>query len=532
MRRRYCSAGIRPALATLTDITLIQTKRCLEEIKWRTAGYYAFANCIIFLVMASVVYIVNPQSLSVILFAPAVFFVGSMLTFILMVRSGAVLAPLAWFIMGSGIYFGLGAVFGGLRVHPYTEQVFGTSTLYLSHVNLLNAWSVLIVVGVAIAFGWYRGSIWQTQEGSSAQQQNFLLHTVFHLVLIFAIACVCLKLFFFPVAENLLIRSIIGKLTLFLPACFLLLGMLWYSIKQPFKLVALTLFIVDISSGILTFSKYQVVYSILAFITGICINRTSWKFMLLMLSGMGLIFAMINLTITLGRAHLAYDAQNTLATRIEILQDVCKALLDPKAIFLTKGPQLNTQLNLNEMKKLEEQVRAIGRRIEVASIQGYLINEYNNDRPGNTLSNFWVTFVPRIVWPQKPIITNLGGELHMKYYNDPSQIYSALAPTYSAEAYWNYGPLGVVLVSILLGLAIGWLTQYSFLAVYGTRLEYFIIAFPAVIWACFVESWLVSSYLGEFMILIAVLLIARLFLEGWRFFKVKNSVRSAENTPL
>jgi hypothetical protein len=520
MRRRPYPVAIRSLVTSITDITLIRKIRFLEEVKWHTAGYCAFANCAIFLVMAAFIYAVKPQSLSVILFAPTVFFVGSMLTFVLMVQSGAALAPLAWFILGSGIYFGLGTIFGGLRVHHYTDQIFGADILYLTQVNLLNACSVSIVVGVALALGWWRGPVWQTHKGVSVQQQNTLLQNLFPFVLTVAIACTCLKLFFFPVAENLLIRSIIGKLTLFLPACFLLLGMLWHSITWPFKLVALTLFFIEMSSGLFNLSKYQVLCTVLAFITGIWIRRTSWKFIFLTLSGMGLIFAMINPLITLGRAHLSYEAENTLGTRIEILQDAARALLDPKFIFFANDP-----LVLGVVKKPEERVRAIGRRFEVASIQGYLINEYDNDRPGNTLSNFWVTFIPRIVWPQKPIITSLGGELHMKYYNDPSQTNSALAPTYSAEAYWNYGPLGVALVSILLGLAIGWLTQYSFLAVYGVRSEYFIIAFPVVIWASFVESWIVSSYLGEFVIFVAILLIARAILEGWVFFKVKKHGR-------
>lgn len=522
MRRHLYPVVIRSLVARIFDGTPAQTARVPGEVKWRTAGYYAFANCTIFLVMAAFIYVLKPQSLSIILFAPATFFVGSMLIFVLMVQSGAALAPLAWFILGSGIYFGLGTVFGGLRVHPYTEQIFGADIFYLAQVNLLNACSVFIVVCVAHAFGWWRGPVCQTQEGVLAQQQNTLLQRVFPFVLSVAIACAYLKLFFFPVAENLLIRSIIGKLALFLPACFLLLGMLWHSITWRYKLVALILFFIEVSSGFLTLSKYQVVCTMLPFIAGIWIRRTSWKFMLLTLSGMGLMFAMINPLITLGRAHLAYDAQNTLITRIEILQDACKALLDPKVIFLTNGLQTNIRVNLEEMQRLESRLRAIGRRFEVASIQGYLINEYNNHRQGNTLSNFWITFIPRIFWPQKPIITSLGVELNAKYYNDPRQISSALAPTYSAEAYWNHGPLGVVLVSILLGLAIGWLTQYSFLAVYGARSEYFIIAFPAVIWACFVESWIVSNYLGEFLIFVVMLLITRAFLEGWTLFKVKK----------
>jgi len=226
---------------------------------------------------------------------------------------------------------------------------------------------------------------------------------------------------------------------------------------------------------------------------------------------------MINPLIILGRAHIAYDAQNALVTRIEILQDAYMALRDPKFIFLADNP-----LIMEVMKKLEERVRAIGRWFDVGSIQGSLNNEYNNGRLGNTLSNFWVTFISRIAWPQKAIITNLGGELHMKYYNDPSQINSSLAPTYSEETYWDYGSFGVVLISILLVLAIGWRTQYAFLAVYGVRSEYFIIAFLAAIWTCFLESWHVSSYLGEFLIFVAILFIIRALLEGWRLFKIKK----------
>lgn len=175
------------------------------------------------------------------------------------------------------------------------------------------------------------------------------------------------------------------------------------------------------------------------------------------------------------------------------------------------------------MNKLEERVQAVGRRFDVASIQGYLVNEYNNGRAGNTLSEFWVAFIPRIIWPEKPIVTRPGGELNAKYYNDPNQSRSSMAPTYSAEAYWNYGPAGVVIVSVLLGAALGWLTRYSLAAIAGVRPEYFIIAFPAAIWACFVESWVVSGYLGAFIILVVILMLARLVFACAEYLKLTTS---------
>ena len=161
----------------------------------------------------------------------------------------------------------------------------------------------------------------------------------------------------------------------------------------------------------------------------------------------------------------------------------------------------------------EARLRALGRRFDLASIQGYLINEYNSGRPGRSLVDFWAVFVPRMIWPEKPIMTRFGVELNAQYYymsgQGARQTHSSAAPSYSGEAYWNYGVPGVILVSILLGLGIGWLTSCWQRAMAGRAPTYFLIAFPVAIWASFVESWVVGTYLGEFIIFVVILLFGR-----------------------
>ena len=91
--------------------------------KWRAAYHLALANAAIFLLLALVEFALEPKSLAVILFVPALFFLGSALSFLMMVRGGGELAAIAWFVLGSGVYFGLGAVAGGLHVHPIRPTV-------------------------------------------------------------------------------------------------------------------------------------------------------------------------------------------------------------------------------------------------------------------------------------------------------------------------------------------------------------------------------------------------------------------------
>jgi hypothetical protein len=497
--------------------------------------------------MAALIYIFEPKYLPVIQSAPAVFFVGSLLTFGVMVINGAVLAPVSWFVLGAGIYFGLGSLAGGLNVHPYSNQLFGADTLYLTRVNLLNACSVIVVIGVAHVLDKILGAKSRVQGDAKPARDEWLLKIFPYLLAVAAVGC-GMKYAFFPIAESLLLRSVMGKIHMFVPASFLLLGMLWLRISWRFKAFALVIFVLEIINGLLVLSKYQVVYAMLALVMGMWMASASWRSISLKLVSLVLVFSVINPLITLGRAHMDYDSEkNTLANRVEILRDVVliplifdeeiqatqkgeSAQVKPRwaSIFGISSGDLRSKFgfNLKEVNKPQEQARAIGRRFEVASIQGYLINEYNSGRPGNTLSNFWVTFVPRIFWPQKPVITQPGGELHKQYFNDPNQVSSSLAPTYSAEAYWNFGPAGVVVISALIGLAIGWLTHYSFLAVSGARPEYFIVAFSVAIWACFVESWLVSGYLGEFVIFVVILMIAHIVTKFHDYLKNKEAWRS------
>ena len=154
-------------------------------------------------------------------------------------------------------------------------------------------------------------------------------------------------------------------------------------------------------------------------------------------------------------------------------------------------------------------------------IQSFLIEQYESGDPGTSLDDFWVAAIPRAVWPDKPIITRFGEQLHGRFW-DTEALGSALAPTYVAEAYWNYGLLGVLLVSALLGLEFGWFTRRWQLASRGRDPAFFLIAFPSAIWAAFVESWIAASYIGGFLTLNVLWLVARvlfnryLFGEGFR----------------
>lgn len=530
---RFLSYASNKRPLTQVDGTLsavLVSAKLAQAGEWRSAYHLALANALIFLLLALTMFVLEPKSLTLILSAPAIFFLGAMLSFLLMARSGGDLAATTWFVLGSGVYFGMGVIAGGLHVHPHADYLFADDSSYLLRVNLLNASSVFIVLATSYSIANMRGlKVSQHDMTSGDIERN--LYKILPYILVIATIGVMLKYFFFPVAESLLIRSITSKLYLLTPSCFLLLGILWRSSAWQIKMAFGSLLLLEMLNGLIVLTKYQVLITLLAFVVGFVIVRRSITSVLMGFMIVIWVLVTINPLITLGRAHIDYHAmKNTVSDRLEILTDSFSAFYLDKIIkadseSLRKFGSTNNENmvfshNVKGMKAYEERLRALGRRFDVASIQGYLINEYNNQRHGRSLVDFWAVVIPRAIWPEKPIMTRFGKELHDQFFYIPGYVQpsSSVAPTYSAEAYWNFGLSGVVFVSILLGLAIGWLTRCWQISMLGGDPAFFLIVFPIAIWASSVESWIVGTFLGEFVILTTLYFTAVIMLKLHRKF--------------
>ena len=520
------------AITNMADQFVFGPANMAQEDKWRAAYHTALVNAGVFLFLALIMFVLEPTALVVILSAPILFFLGCMLSFLLMARSGGDLAAIAWFVFGVGIYFGMGTVAGGLHSHPHSDYLFADDTRYLLGVNLLNACSVFIVLAAAYPLANMRGLKVNESEMSPANIER-ILRRIFPYIVAIATIGIGLKYVLFPVAESLLIRSIAAKLYLIIPSCFLLLGLLWRSTGWQLKLIIGSIFLLEILNGLIALTKYQIIMAMLALVIGMGITRRSVMFLIMSFVVVASVFVLINPLITLGRAHVNYDAgKNTAAIRLGILADAVNVyyLGDKQDLRNVQGASSSDspkKFNTSVSSGYEGRLRALGTRLDVASIQGYLIREYDNGHSGNTMLEFWAAFVPRVLWPEKPIMTRFGVELNEQYYYYPGmgpQNNSSTAPTYSAEAYWNFGVLGVVIVSLLLGLALGWLTRCWQSSMLGRDHAFFLISFPTAIWASSVESWVVATYLGEFIIFVVIYFSARVVLALLR--SLDNSVHS------
>lgn len=421
------------------------------------------------------------------------YFLLSSYIFLKMVMSGGSLAPISWFIMGSGLFFGAGTVIWGTQfcTNLACTMTGGGLEEKISSVNMLNAFSGLMVVIAASKLSFQNTKRRLSKNGLDTWDWVWI-----HKVSIpFVVVATVLNFYYFPVPESFMVRTVLSKLNYIVPLFMFLTGVNWRKLSGPRRIISLTLIVSVLTIGFLSFSKTAFVVPLLVLLSGVWVARQS--LLSIVIPGVVLVLFYIVIlvpSVSNGRLDIRYDdTYNSLLDRVEIL----------------------TTQNQSVYSFEEDRINRVSGRFSHGFIQIYLIEQYDAGKPGESLKDFWVALIPRVLWPGKPNVTRFGGELYNQF-RQTRNVRSALAPTFSAEAYWNFGNLGVLVISILIGLELGWLTNVWFRSIHGGDTAYLIVAFPAAYMGFNVEAWIAASYVGGFITLIFLWQGLKLFLSQSR----------------
>jgi hypothetical protein len=92
-------------------------------------------------------------------------------------------------------------------------------------------------------------------------------------------------------------------------------------------------------------------------------------------------------------------------------------------------------------------------RLNYAAEEWFAMNLYDHGRPGHTLKPALYIFIPRLLWPQKPDITEEGNRFYALATHGGKG--TSLGLGIFGEGYWNGGWSGVVGLSFLTGIILG-----------------------------------------------------------------------------
>lgn len=97
-------------------------------------------------------------------------------------------------------------------------------------------------------------------------------------------------------------------------------------------------------------------------------------------------------------------------------------------------------------------------RFSYVNVGSFVVNLRDSGQTGGTYDNALAIFVPRIIWKDKPVITEMARRLS---YEATGNWNNSVAPGLAPEAYWNGGYVGVIFMGALTGLIVSLWSIYN-----------------------------------------------------------------------
>lgn len=132
-------------------------------------------------------------------------------------------------------------------------------------------------------------------------------------------------------------------------------------------------------------------------------------------------------------------------------------------------------------------------RFSYANIGSYVVSARDNGWPGDSLKYAATVFIPRVIWPDKPVITDIARDLNIAITGNPN---SSVAPGFAAEGYWDGGWLGVVFFALFIGFVSHLWSLYAVEVQRAGAWHLFIIVLLGVRLGTRFDGFLVVDFLG------------------------------------
>jgi hypothetical protein len=358
--------------------------------------------------------------------------------------SDGVWTALFWFRVGTTVYFcfgGLVPYFGSEATWLFLQADFAFRPDHILKLNIIIAWSVLCVLATSSVAVVALGRSRPTRGMPGALRSD---RTILPMALVFLVVGSAIKyLLIFPNLmgwTSIVVPGAIVQLADSMLIAFYLLTVWSLSQSSAAFAVVIALIVFDMAVGLLMLNKSAVLYPLIVLSLGILRSGISVVRVAGIVAAFTCSFAVLQPLVAHARAVQAITfgspTEGSLAQRAQMLQ----SYFDPSATVVT-----------------DEQVQGAIARLSYTNVAAYVIDLYDRNEPGDSLSGALTLLVPRIFWPEKPIFTP-GADLSFMMTGQEGNSVSA---GLFAEAYWNFGWLGIPLLMIPHGIILTLLSRFA-----------------------------------------------------------------------
>jgi hypothetical protein len=347
-------------------------------------------------------------------------------------RPQLIFTPMPWLLLASGAYFGFGPLmyyFGDDEAKAYCQAVYPVTVQDVLRVTLLNA------LGVALVFGVWRWRIKKITFATPKPVSQEAMATAIMMFYLIGLPPSCLTLLSGWGLVSFTVPSFLNWLAMFTSAGLVCLTVVALRRGGGWWLLLGAMLAFDVAAAMASFSKFAILLAVLPCIFGYLLYRPGVRSLGWILVFLLVVYLASNSYVTYCRNHGLDLPDDTVTGRISLAKS-----------FFTADQE-------SEGKKAE-QIQNWWTRLNYANAQAFAMQQYNEGSPGNSFSLAWIAPIPRILWPNKPIIES-GADFYKKLTGGET---ASFGIGFFAEGYWNGGWVYVILGSIVIGWIFGTIT--------------------------------------------------------------------------
>lgn len=393
------------------------------------------------------------------------------------------LAPLPWFFLACGVYFGLGP----LAYHYATpetvanmDRLFYVNEFSLLETNLLNSSAIAAIcltVILAGSLGWRLKTRGNALKADARQRE---IHR--RAMWIFLAAGGGVKYTIsLPYALGLthwVVPGFIFHMDRLVLVALSLLIILVRRGEARYRTILYIVLATEIVTAVMTFSKTAVLMVAFAVIVGMYLSQA--RIRLLFAWGMGLVilYALV-LSPFVSYARIAFRAGGAedIHQGIQAVQSYVRGSDEGRASL--GGTQ------------------GWWSRLCYTNAQAFVMQQYSDGLPGRSLSDvFWV-FVPRALYADKPVFVQ-GQELSNLIQRQSNSKTFITAGVF-AESFWNGGIPLVGAVCVYIGALFALVGRFTKQVLALRQYEYLPLLLAAMAWGYRIDGWFVTTYIGSLM---------------------------------
>ncbi len=401
-------------------------------------------------------------------------------------------SPIAWFLAVCALYYGIGPliyVFGSADSIMYMDRYYFVDPFRLMRTNALNA----ICLGVAIGVSGIVSFIFSPRKIAPwTSPVSNLFYYQFAIVLFLAIG-LPLKLFaVLPAALSQVDTAIpswvqtLSQMSLMAITPCLLMARAGH---RRYRLLAYAIIIFELAIAFAMFSKLEIFKVVLfVFINYYSINGGLLRLTAIAVAIFAFYFAFLSDFILFIRMEFTLGAERSFWS-----------FLTGSSVFAMSGQQ--------ELADLLPGVQSWWTRLSNAAPQAFAMDSYDLNQDYNSLALALHAWIPRFIFPDKPMLT-IGELFNTLVTGNPT---SQSAPGVFAEGYWNAGWLGAILVAAYVGGLLAVLHQYCMRVIASEQVIYIPCVWLCVSISLQPDSWFAAQFVGPLASLVGLHVLLRLF---------------------